>query len=706
MKPKKGGNAQHRPAAGGDGTKHEKPTRAGPAVKTKLERRRKDHGRERDSRKGHRQRPPDRSHPAADPAAGVDSSRPPDPRAGAATVAALALAAAPRSRKARPRPPRPALRPGRPSRFAAEPILLARGMSARHLSARVAHRLAPLAKDGVERDLRHMEAYRQACHGYDQQLFVFQNQDLVRGGYFGAFAPLPGQDDARACPPASAAAVPPLLPVRLDPEEEKRAALVRRQAARAEAARERLESGYLALRAHYVHEGRRARRTQAYEVGRWRLLRDVLDRRGRALGLVRAAVAVARDAAGLLRSRGTALATAQAANERRGGPSPAAGNGAVPAPRDWAAADPARIWDRLDAELRETAAACAGVETPPVLARMAVGAVAEPPLVVDAGCTAVSSKGRKRGGSVASAGEWASGDVSGGRDINRHDGGKRGMGGDKAMPVLASHIVPWDCALGPRTPHGVPLLLSCLGEAPDNAMGYVADRADPAALTWLLPDLAPHAATDTAGLARLRAEAHGLEDELARERDKNAGLRRRIAEARARRDGTVALMQVLRAETEAVLERHNVIMDTPAARAKSAELHRRLMEEEKPKHSSAEEEDEEEDEEDLSSAEDGDLHDDEDDEDGSDAESVGIREITVRDSDPGAGEEESDVGDDDASEEGVVMECDNGAEAGEVPGGGEEPRRSRRRHGPTDDEESLSLTPPANASLYRKRRRY
>ena len=64
------------------------------------------------------------------------------------------------------------------------------------------------------------------------------------------------------------------------------------------------------------------------------------------------------------------------------------------------------------------------------------------------------------------------------------------------------------------------------------------------------------------------------------------------------------------------------------------------------------------------------VQDDEDDEDGSDAESVGIREITVRDSDPGAGEEESDVGDDDASEEGVVMECDNGAEAGEVPSGG------------------------------------
>ena len=68
----------------------------------------------------------------------------------------------------------------------------------------------------------------------------------------------------------------------------------------------------------------------------------------------------------------------------------------------------------------------------------------------------------------------------------------------------------------------------------------------------------------------------------------------------------VSLMRLIRSETEAVLERHNVIMETPEARAKSAVLHKKLLEEEKLKNPTAEGEEEEEDE-DSSSGEDDNM---------------------------------------------------------------------------------------------------
>jgi len=84
-----------------------------------------------------------------------------------------------------------------------DPLLLARGMSSRYLSSKISHQLTPLPKEAVEKDLRHMDAYRNACNGYNQQLFVYKNQELVRSGYFGTFAPFPGADGDVIQPPAA-----------------------------------------------------------------------------------------------------------------------------------------------------------------------------------------------------------------------------------------------------------------------------------------------------------------------------------------------------------------------------------------------------------------------------------------------------------------------------------------------------------------------
>ena len=86
------------------------------------------------------------------------------------------------------------------------------------------------------------------------------------------------------------------MPVKIDPEEEKRLALLRKRVAASEAKREVLETEYLSLRAHYVYESQRLRKTKRAVTGQLDLLRDLLKRRGEALALRRVRCAIVRDA--------------------------------------------------------------------------------------------------------------------------------------------------------------------------------------------------------------------------------------------------------------------------------------------------------------------------------------------------------------------------------------------------------------------------
>ena len=202
----------------------------------------------------------------------------------------------------------------------------------------------------------------------------------------------------------------------------------------------------------------------------------------------------------------------------------------------------------------------------------------------------------------------------------------------------------------------------------------VTDKTNPTAITWLestLPETTAAFEADAEDHGKLRDEARILEEELKRESDRNTELQKQIINSRSRSDEMVALMQLIRTETEAVLERHNVVMETPEAVAKSAELHKKLLEEEKLRNPTAEGEEENEDDS-TSGEEDG------EEEDRSDDDSVGIKEITVDDNNKEG--QSDDEGSDEGSED-------------------EEPRRSKRRSG--GDDES-SLTPP---DQNKKRRR-
>jgi len=240
-------------------------------------------------------------------------------------------------------------------RKALDPTLLARGMSARTIGARISSKIQPLSNGEIERDIRHMEAYGTACIAYAQQFFIYANRDLVSGGAYGPVpSPSPGlmahqqqkgekdqhqniggvvgSDSSEGrqfggqnyaghriplSPPnlissnttvtTSTTSNPSIstshstggggitMPVRIDPEEEKRLSLLRKRVAQSEAKREVLETEYLSLRAHYVHQSHLLRTTRQAVTGQLSLLRLLSKKRGDVLALRRVRAAMAQD---------------------------------------------------------------------------------------------------------------------------------------------------------------------------------------------------------------------------------------------------------------------------------------------------------------------------------------------------------------------------------------------------------------------------
>lgn len=187
--------------------------------------------------------------------------------------------------KIKSRLPRRATPSGERRRFL-DPSALAQGMTSRGIGARI--QLAPLSRDEMERDLRHMEAYANACTAYAQQFFIYHNRQLVQSGHFG-----PAEDRA--------------MPVRIDPEEEKRISLLRKRIAASEAQREVLETEYMSLRAHYVYESQRLRKSRQNADGQIKLLQDLVKSRGTVIALRRLRVAFARDIFAALEKRNQCL---------------------------------------------------------------------------------------------------------------------------------------------------------------------------------------------------------------------------------------------------------------------------------------------------------------------------------------------------------------------------------------------------------------
>lgn len=84
------------------------------------------------------------------------------------------------------------------------------------------------------------------------------------------------------------------------------------------------------------------------------------------------------------------------------------------------------------------------------------------------------------------------------------------------------------------------------------------DVNDPKAITWLESSLPASTAAfdpDAEELLKLTEEVRLLEAEMNKEVTLNTELQKQIIKSRERNDQMVAMMQLLRTETEAVLER-------------------------------------------------------------------------------------------------------------------------------------------------------
>lgn len=86
------------------------------------------------------------------------------------------------------------------------------------------------------------------------------------------------------------------------------------------------------------------------------------------------------------------------------------------------------------------------------------------------------------------------------------------------------------------------------------------DIKEPKSITWLensLPKSTASFQSDAEEVAKLTEEARLLEEEMKKEVLLNTELQKQIAKSRERNDQMVAMVQLLRTETEAALERYD-----------------------------------------------------------------------------------------------------------------------------------------------------
>jgi len=480
-----------------------------------------------------------------------------------------------------------------------------------------------------------MEAYGAACVSYAQQLFAFSNRELVARGHYGPAPPAPGMtftqpggQNGNGYNSSSQTAMPAVtMPVRIDPEEEKRLAILRKRVAASEAKREVLETEYLSLRAHYVHESHKLRRTKSLVNGQLKMLRDLVSRRGRVLALRRVRCAVANDVLACLEHRSKAKVAQEISTESAndsdvvmeahstGGISPKTlettpGQSQIDDINDVemhkneVPLDMIDVWSHIDAELQTAELACSEVSTPDELLYIKSALCADATALEAAneasatngsgsgtGAPATTSNGRrsrspnrlKEGNGKEEEEEAVSAIGANGKPKKKsrderyakrgsEDGSSSSGSKKKSDTDCDDNVIPWSCRVMPMTPYGVALYLSNLSNSPELAAAYACDNifgSAPQSLTWLesnLPsDAEPGAKSDKEELRKIREQVEALEAELANEVKTNSDLQKEIFDGRKKNDEMCAMMTMIRTETEAVVHRHNQILDTNEA---------------------------------------------------------------------------------------------------------------------------------------------
>jgi hypothetical protein len=440
--------------------------------------------------------------------------------------------------------------------------------------------LRSLGSEEIDKDLRHFQAYHRAVVSYRQQYYLAVNPNLVlpsSAGCGGSGGSGSGPQSSSALQGGggmgvpSSAASPYLLhhphsggigaaalPVRIDPEEEKRLALLRRKIARAEYMREDLEQQYVSLRAHYVQRSKEIRQLREHVLARQDFLRTCVRERAAMLGLMRSRLQITRDVLAALQRRGHVLEHQQQQQVH-----------ASTAVEDVSMDDP-------------TTSAKPGSVMPAAnvaTSATTVTATASNPLALEDIWNLVDEEFKKQQRKLVVGGSGS------------------------ANPKGTGKAIVWPCTKMPPTPHGVPLLLSNVSNAPEKSVAFYAngifgsDKAG--SLAWILPETVPASEDnhdgdvrgddDRAGsspapgaasasrrqreLEGLREEVAFLQNELAKERRQSQQISETVARARSKNDEWVAMICLVRQETEAVLHRHNIVLESDVARMAAERLY-------------------------------------------------------------------------------------------------------------------------------------
>mmetsp|Transcript_20936 Transcript_20936/g.22386 ORF Transcript_20936/g.22386 Transcript_20936/m.22386 type:complete len:503 (+) Transcript_20936:191-1699(+) len=368
-------------------------------------------------------------------------------------------------------------------------ILLARGLSARLTGANTP--LAPLLQEEIERDLRHMEAFSNACTSYAQQYYIFTNQNNKiskensnsNEQHSNVQSASGSQARAGSAGGSYRGHQMPIIamPVRIDPEEEKRLQTLRQKIQQCEAQREIYEGQYLSLRAHYISLSKKLKVKNEDVNSRISFLQEQVQKRGKLLALQRVRLQIARETLECLRYRGSHSSPSSETKEHQ--------------------ADLHAIWNDLDKQWKKADES-----------------------IVKSGGTSSSSSG----------------------------------------------VCHWPASRIPKIPPGVPLLVSQLGQQPGHAVAWStsgAFGAKPDSLVWIQNQV-PTKRPDTSNhlLPALREDAPRLESEIETERKLNREFQTKAIERRKRNDELVSMMTLLRSETEAVVARHNILLESDEAK--------------------------------------------------------------------------------------------------------------------------------------------
>jgi hypothetical protein len=165
--------------------------------------------------------------------------------------------------------------------------LLARGYTARWVGASKSFVLQPLSKDEMDQDLRHMNAFWTACQRYQQHSYAAANRLNEKTPQTLAF--------------------PQQLPIRLDPDHDKRLQAARQRLVQAELLREALEQEYVAVRAHYVETCQEVQVATQHKQESTVWLQSVLATKAQQVAYLRARVQLTKDVAAALEYRAQLL---------------------------------------------------------------------------------------------------------------------------------------------------------------------------------------------------------------------------------------------------------------------------------------------------------------------------------------------------------------------------------------------------------------